>query len=141
MRVSNIQLSIFRCLHAPFKDEDWRGSSVFHTYITYACKSYKMMMDENSYIYIILKNNCWENASQNRNPSTTIHYLGWQNHLIYYPIFFSAHLCPVIRTTFGVASWIWMPHIFCLAGHNYIIWMWQVLVGWIFTSSSSIQKW
>ena len=54
VRVSSIQLGVVRCSHTTVRHEDWRRSSVFHTYITHE-KNYKLMTDRGSYANIIAK--------------------------------------------------------------------------------------
>ena len=39
VRVSSIQLGVVRCSHAAVRDEEWRRSTVFHTYITHEGKT------------------------------------------------------------------------------------------------------
>ena len=48
-------MSVVRCSHAAVKDEDCRKSSVFHTYITYEGKNYKLIIDGGSSANIIAK--------------------------------------------------------------------------------------
>ena len=55
VRISSIKLSAVRCLHTTIKDEDWRRSSTFHTYITHKGKNYKLMIDGGSCANIIAK--------------------------------------------------------------------------------------
>jgi len=47
-------MGIVRCSHTPVTDEDWRRSSIFHIYITYERKNYKLI-DESSCVNIIAK--------------------------------------------------------------------------------------
>jgi len=53
--VCNVQLNVIRCLLIAPKDENWRKSSVFYTYITHKDKSYKVMIDGGSCVNIITK--------------------------------------------------------------------------------------
>jgi len=55
VRISNIQLGIVRYSHIAVSNEDWRRSSMFHTYITHEGKNYKLMINGNSYANIIVK--------------------------------------------------------------------------------------
>ena len=47
-------MSAVRCSHTDVRDEDWRRSSVFHTYITYEENNYKLI-DEDSCVNINAK--------------------------------------------------------------------------------------
>ena len=78
VRVSRIQLSVIRCLHATPRDEDWRRSSVFYTYVAHEGKSYKLMIDGESCVNIISMTTVEKMVSK-LNPTTIQHYLGRQN--------------------------------------------------------------
>ena len=41
-------MGVVRCSHIAVGAEDWRRSSVFHTYITHEGKNYKLMIDGGS---------------------------------------------------------------------------------------------
>ena len=41
------------CLHATLKEDDWRRSSMFHTYFAYEGKNYKVIIDGGSCVNII----------------------------------------------------------------------------------------
>ena len=53
--LSSIQLGVVRCSHTTVRDEDWRRSSVFHTYITHEGKNYKLMINGGSCVNNIIK--------------------------------------------------------------------------------------
>ena len=41
------------CLHATLREDDWRRSSMFHTYFAYEGKNYKVIIDGGSCVNII----------------------------------------------------------------------------------------
>lgn len=55
LREVGTHLHIIMCLHVASKDDDWRRSSVFHTYVTYEGKNFKVMIDGDSCVNIISK--------------------------------------------------------------------------------------
>ena len=55
VRLSNVRTSIVRCLHTTGRDEDWRRSSVFYTYVVHKRKNCKVMIDGGSCVNIIAK--------------------------------------------------------------------------------------
>jgi len=76
VRVFSIQLSVIRCSHTAVRDEDWRRSSVFHTYITHEGKNYKLMIDEGSCANIIVKTTL-EKMSFKAEPHSHSHHVNW----------------------------------------------------------------
>ena len=54
VRVSSIQLGVFRCSHTTTRDQGWRRSCVFHTYFTHEENNYKLI-DRGSCANIIAK--------------------------------------------------------------------------------------
>jgi len=55
VRFSSIQFGVVRCSHTTIRDENWRRSNVFHTYIIHEGKNYKLMRDETSCANTIVK--------------------------------------------------------------------------------------
>lgn len=55
MRVSNICLSVIKCLYTTSRDEDWHRFSDFQTYITNGGKNYKVMVDGGVMLILSLK--------------------------------------------------------------------------------------
>ena len=54
VRLFNMRASIVRCLHIASRDEDWRRTSVFYTYVVHEGKKYKMI-DGGNCVNIIAK--------------------------------------------------------------------------------------
>jgi len=55
VRLSNMKASVIRCLHTTGRDEDWRRSSVFYTYVVHEGKNYKMLLDGGNCVNITTK--------------------------------------------------------------------------------------
>ena len=68
VRVSSIQLSIARCLHAASRDEDWCRSCMFYTYVAHEGKSYKSMIDGRS-VSILSPRQLWRGWVSKLNPT------------------------------------------------------------------------
>ena len=47
VRLSNMRVSVIKCLHTTCRDEDWRRSSVFYTYVVHKAKNYKVIIGGN----------------------------------------------------------------------------------------------
>jgi len=53
LKESGTHLNMITCLHATSREDDWRRSSMFHTYFTHEGKNYKVMIDRGSCVNII----------------------------------------------------------------------------------------
>jgi len=121
VRVSRIQLSVIRCLHATPRDEDWRRSSVFYTYVAHDGKSYKLMIDGESCVNIISMT-AVEKMGLKVEPHNHTTLLGSTKPLNLLPnVVECLSKCLVIRIVYGVTLWIWTPHISSLVGHGCMI--------------------
>jgi len=46
-------VNVITCLHATSREDDWRRSSVFHTYFAHKGKNYKVIIDRGSCVNIM----------------------------------------------------------------------------------------
>ena len=76
VRDSSAQLGVIRCLHMVVRDEDWRRSSVFHTYVTHEEKNYKLIIDGGSCANIIVKTTL-EKTGLKAEPHSHLYNMTW----------------------------------------------------------------
>ena len=105
VKVSNIQLGVVRCSHTAVRDEDWRRSNVFHTYVTGKRKKYKIMIDGGSFANIIAKITL-EKMGLKVEPHPHSYNVNWVDKLLNLlpSIVRSLSTCLAARIVFGVMS-------------------------------------
>jgi len=105
LKESGTHLNMITCLHATLREDDWRRSSVFHTYFTHEGKNYKVMIDGGSCVNII------STTAVTHDHTMSLGLIGTSTQLL--SVVSCLFSFRAIMLVFGVTFYPWTLHISC----------------------------